>query len=44
MDLLREVFSDLEAGALSDMVDEMIPFSEEYMININSILNKEELG
>ena len=40
---MREIFSELEDGALKDMVEELVPFTAEFTYNQTTILNELEM-
>ena len=42
-DLLREIFGDLEDGALKDLVEELVPFNAENSINLKTILDEDDM-
>ena len=42
-ELLRDVIENLEDGQLKDMVDELVPFSNDAALNVTSIMNEEEM-
>jgi len=42
-DLLRGIFESLEEGELKDLVDEIVPFSQEFSHNLKTILDDDDM-
>jgi len=42
-DLLRGIFESLEDGELKDLVDEIVPFSQEFSHNLKPILDDDDM-
>ena len=42
-DLLRGIFESLEDGELKDLVDEIVPFSQEFAHNLKPILDDDDM-